>query len=304
MICFFRPVLAALVTLALVFPGTSEAKAIPANPFTLTYDYDAFGVLLHSTGSTPNNYLYSGEQFDPDLGLYYNRARYLSVTTGRFWTMDTDEGNDNEPVSLHKYFYAEGEPIDGVDPTGNDDLATITAGFSISETLDALPQVQPTKPSFEKCWLTGFECTRNKVIFAAIEEAWADSNYASLPVIRHEHGGWIYQANKKGDDTIKVLSAPTGKYRTIDLRNPPQMVGFSVIANYHTHPNPSFEGFRARESDADLGLQIKYNVPGLLRSEEGMSWYGPIRRGASPQLAAPGPVDGYPGDKSDTRYCD
>jgi RHS repeat-associated protein len=58
----------------------------------VTYDYDAFGNLIHSTGTTPNNYLFAGEQFDPDLGLYYNRARYLNTANGRFWSMDTYEG--------------------------------------------------------------------------------------------------------------------------------------------------------------------------------------------------------------------
>jgi RHS repeat-associated protein len=49
---------------------------------------DAFGDLIHSTGTSYNNHLYSGEQFDPDLNLYYNRAPYLNVSTGRFWNMD------------------------------------------------------------------------------------------------------------------------------------------------------------------------------------------------------------------------
>jgi hypothetical protein len=40
---------------------------------TDTYDYDAFGNLIHSTGTSLNNYLFAGEQFDPDLNLYYNR---------------------------------------------------------------------------------------------------------------------------------------------------------------------------------------------------------------------------------------
>ena len=61
----------------------------------VSYDYDAFGNLIHSTGATPNNYLFSGEQYDPDLYLYYNRARYLNVATGRFWTMDAFEGTAN-----------------------------------------------------------------------------------------------------------------------------------------------------------------------------------------------------------------
>jgi len=34
---------------------------------TDTYNYDAFGNLLSSPGPTPNNYLYRGEQYDPDL---------------------------------------------------------------------------------------------------------------------------------------------------------------------------------------------------------------------------------------------
>jgi hypothetical protein len=47
------------------------------------YNYDAFGNKLNSTGTTPNNYLYRGEQYDSDLGLYYLRARYYNPATGR-----------------------------------------------------------------------------------------------------------------------------------------------------------------------------------------------------------------------------
>ena len=39
----------------------------------------------------PINFLFAGEQFDSNLGLYDNRARHLNVSTGRFWTMDTFE---------------------------------------------------------------------------------------------------------------------------------------------------------------------------------------------------------------------
>jgi hypothetical protein len=39
---------------------------------TDNYDYDAFGILIHEAGSTPNVYLHSGEQFDPDLGFITN----------------------------------------------------------------------------------------------------------------------------------------------------------------------------------------------------------------------------------------
>ena len=92
------------------------------------YDYDAFGNIISQIGSTPNVYLYSGEQNDPNLGFYYLRARYLSQSTGRFWSMDNDEGDPDSPVSLHKYAYVGNEPVVRLDPSGKQfDVASISA---------------------------------------------------------------------------------------------------------------------------------------------------------------------------------
>ena len=40
--------------------------------------YTAFGEMDVQDGSTENSYLYTGEQFDGELGQYYLRARYRS----------------------------------------------------------------------------------------------------------------------------------------------------------------------------------------------------------------------------------
>ncbi len=85
---------------------------------TDTYDYDAFGILIRRTGTTANDYLYSGEQFDANLGFYYLRARYMNPSNGRFWTMDSYEGSAFDPLSLHKYLYGNANPVTYVDPTG------------------------------------------------------------------------------------------------------------------------------------------------------------------------------------------
>ena len=89
---------------------------------TDTYNYDAFGNLLSSPGPTPNNYLYRGEQYDPDLGLYYLRARYYNPQTGRFLSRDPEDGKAVDPASLHKYLYAGGNPVNRIDPSGKDDF--------------------------------------------------------------------------------------------------------------------------------------------------------------------------------------
>ena len=89
-----------------------------AGGVTDTYNYDAFGNLLSSPGPTPNNYLYRGEQYDSDLGLYYLRARYYNTMTGRFVSMDPENGIMTDPATLHKYLYANGDPVNLADPTG------------------------------------------------------------------------------------------------------------------------------------------------------------------------------------------
>jgi RHS repeat-associated protein len=87
-----------------------------------TYAYDAFGNAIVSNAAVANVYLFAGEQFDLDLKLSYNRARYWDPSIGRFLTMDTFEGRLEDPLSLHKYLYCKANPVNGVDPSGHDEI--------------------------------------------------------------------------------------------------------------------------------------------------------------------------------------
>jgi RHS repeat-associated protein len=89
---------------------------------TDTYEYDAYGNSFTKSGATPNNYLYRGEQFDPDLGLYYLRARYYNPGSGRFYSRDPENGHQTNPQSLHKYLYVGGDPVNGIDPMGREEF--------------------------------------------------------------------------------------------------------------------------------------------------------------------------------------
>jgi RHS repeat-associated protein len=102
--------------------GSVRYLTDPNGTVTDTYDYDAYGNLINRTGTTDNNYLFAGEQFDPDLGLYYNRARYLDVRMGRFWGMDTWEGRVRKPHSHHKFLYVSASPTNRTDPSGHAEL--------------------------------------------------------------------------------------------------------------------------------------------------------------------------------------
>lgn len=49
-----------------------------------------------------------------------SRARDYNANIGRFTTMDTFEGDQQDPQSLHKYVYAANNPINRSDPSGYD----------------------------------------------------------------------------------------------------------------------------------------------------------------------------------------
>lgn len=120
---------------------------------TDTYTYDAFGTLIASMGSTANNYLYCGQQWDGDLGSYELRARTYNPGTGRFLTSDTFAGNNEDPLSLHKYLYAEDNPVNGIDPSGHDfDLPTTLGAISVAVGLAAfdLAAVSQVSVNYQK----------------------------------------------------------------------------------------------------------------------------------------------------------
>jgi RHS repeat-associated protein len=92
---------------------------------TDSYVYDAFGNLINQSGSTLNEYLYAGEQYDPNLGAYYLRARYYLQGTGRFLTADVFQGNMIYPASLNLYSYTQNNPVIGRDPSGQRTLIEV-----------------------------------------------------------------------------------------------------------------------------------------------------------------------------------
>ena len=93
---------------------------------TDTYVFDAFGNEVARTGTTDNSYGYRGEEQD-ETGLYYLRARYMDPSTGTFTTMDTYQGRLSDPMSLHKYMYANSNPVKYCDPSGH----SVTLGEAV-----------------------------------------------------------------------------------------------------------------------------------------------------------------------------
>ena len=113
--------------------GSVWGLADEAGTVTDYYAYDAFGIHLYDAGAgTPNTIRYTGEQFDPDLGQYYLRARFYEPTRGCFWTQDSYEGSPSDPISLHKYLYANANPVIYSDPSGRFSLTEMCQSVQIA----------------------------------------------------------------------------------------------------------------------------------------------------------------------------
>lgn len=129
--------------------GSIAFLADAAGIVTDSYDYDAWGILVASTGTTPNTRRYVGEEFDPDLGLINLRARQYKPETGRFQTIDPLLGFQSQPVTFNRYLYASNDPANLVDPSGR-----FTAGeyiaigafvLSVLDTADVFGANKPVK---------------------------------------------------------------------------------------------------------------------------------------------------------------
>jgi len=68
--------------------GSITSLSNSAGVLAQTYTYDSFGNETASSGSLTNFFRYTGREFDTETNLYYDRARYLDPSTGRFLSED------------------------------------------------------------------------------------------------------------------------------------------------------------------------------------------------------------------------
>ncbi|MFI1532379.1 RHS repeat-associated core domain-containing protein [Streptomyces griseus] len=104
--------------------GSVVALTDEAGTKVNTYAYSPRGVQRATTTETaPQPYRFAGGYQDP-TGLYHFAARYYDPNIGRFTTPDPS-GQEQNP-----YLYAEGDPVNRIDPTGLLSLSGIGNGIT------------------------------------------------------------------------------------------------------------------------------------------------------------------------------
>ncbi len=82
--------------------------------------YLPFGETDTNTGAVDfHQRRYTGQEQDPETGLYFYNARYYNPVLGRFLSPDSIIPGAGNPQSLNRYSYVNNNPVNFTDPTGH-----------------------------------------------------------------------------------------------------------------------------------------------------------------------------------------
>jgi RHS repeat-associated protein len=85
---------------------------------SLAQTFEPYGKVWASVGTGSSSYAFTGEMVDPS-GLVHLRARYMDPSEGRFISRDTWGGEYSNPLSLNRFMYVAGNPVNYTDPSGH-----------------------------------------------------------------------------------------------------------------------------------------------------------------------------------------
>jgi len=112
--------------------GNSRAMTDASGNLTYKGQFDPYGATLTEWSGSGNTNLntkkFTGYERDSATGLDYANARMYNSARGRFMTPDPkglSADHLRHPLSLNRYTYALGDPVNVVDPAGTSDVLAI-----------------------------------------------------------------------------------------------------------------------------------------------------------------------------------
>ncbi len=81
---------------------------------------------------------FGGHAVDPASGLVYAKARWYHPGVGRFLSEDPKQGRLEDPMSLHAFAYANGNPVSNVDTTGAASVPTTLCSNAVTSDRNAV----------------------------------------------------------------------------------------------------------------------------------------------------------------------
>jgi RHS repeat-associated protein len=99
--------------------GSTALTATSTGVLSTEVRYKAWGSIRYTSGTAPTTFLYTGQRFQSEFGLYYYGARWYDPVLARFVSADTIVPNAGNPQALNRYTYALSNPLKYTDPSGH-----------------------------------------------------------------------------------------------------------------------------------------------------------------------------------------
>ncbi|MCU0857241.1 MAG: FG-GAP-like repeat-containing protein [Pontiellaceae bacterium] len=211
------------------------------------------------------NYLYTGQEFDREIGLYYYGARYYDQAIGRFISPDTIIPDPADTQAYNRYSYVYNNPIKYNDPTGHsgedqpdpppppppENQETTSEGTGqteqVAQPASATKSEQTSPPpdasADTKQPVTDVAHTKDDITFgfksSDLAAMAADALVGKDPSSkRREFGAVIY---KSGDQYGFTLPYADGQVDGVDLSEAKSRMpeGSTLVGDYHNHTDYS-----------------------------------------------------------------
>ena len=99
--------------------GSTAVTALASGAFDTGTRYYPWGTVRWSSGASPTDYMFTGQQNVASIGLYFYNARFYDAALGRFVQADTIIPSPGLSVAWDRYAYVANNPIKYTDPSGH-----------------------------------------------------------------------------------------------------------------------------------------------------------------------------------------
>src|SRR5258706_16208148 len=99
--------------------GSTSLTATSTGAFSTKVRYKAWGAIRYTSGTTATTFLFTGQRFQSEIGLYDYGARWYDPVLARFQSADSIVPDAGNPQALNRYSYVLNSPLNYTDPSGH-----------------------------------------------------------------------------------------------------------------------------------------------------------------------------------------
>ena len=242
------------------------------------HDWYPYGQEMASwtaTGATTRK-LFTGHERDAETGLDYMLARYYASPSGAFLTVDPldSSAKAEDPLSWNRYAYVRGNPLNRVDPTGEDPAE--------SGEPKATP-VQEDAPTGSAAALTAKHTKTLQKIAELLKNL---QRRVSCLVMNHNAVGGGEQGaygmndlsgvgiHTEGWSTVRAESDQGEKHAQFNPKAKDRRLAFFsrdlIVFEIYTHDDDSYECSMGETQDRGVAAKMGPDVPVLCASRKGV----------------------------------